>query len=49
MHLINTPKIIIGSLLVGDFNAEDSEPCLSEFLHGYNAENIVNKKHALRA
>ena len=28
-------------MLVGDFNAEESEPCLSQFLYQYNANNIV--------
>ena len=31
-------------LLICDFNAEDSEPCLSEFLHDCNAESIVTEK-----
>ena len=31
-------------ILIGDFNAEDSEPCLSEFLHDHNTENIVKEK-----
>ena len=30
-------------MLVGDFNAEESEPCLSQFLYEYNAKNIVKK------
>ena len=30
-------------LLISNFNAEDSEPCLSELIHGYNEENIVKK------
>ena len=38
------------SVIIGDFNVEDSEPCLSEFLHDYNAEKIVKrKKHVSRA
>ena len=32
-------------LLVGDFNAEESEPCLSQFLYEYNAKNNDKKKH----
>ena len=32
-------------LLVGDFNAEESEPCLSLFLYEYNAKNNDKKKH----
>ena len=31
-------------LLVGDFNAEDSEPCISEFLHQYDSKNLVKDK-----
>ena len=31
-------------LLIGDFNAEDSEPCLSEFLYQYGSKNIVKDK-----
>ena len=27
-------------MLVGDFIAEESEPCLSQFLYEYNAKNI---------
>ena len=30
--------------LVGDFNAEESEPRLSQFLYEYNAKNIVKEK-----
>ena len=30
-------------LLISNFNAEDSKPCLSELPHGYNEENIVKK------
>ena len=29
-------------ILIGDFNAEESEPCLSKFLFEMNAKNIVN-------
>ena len=28
-------------MLVGDFNAEESEPCLSQFHIEYNAKNIA--------
>ena len=28
-------------MLIGDFNAEESEPRLSQFLYEYNAKNIV--------
>ena len=31
-------------LLVGDFNAEDTEPHLAEFLRNYDAKNIVKNK-----
>ena len=30
-------------MLVGDFNAEESEPYLSQFLYEYNAKNIVKE------
>ena len=30
-------------MLVGDFNAEESEPCPSQSLYEYNAKNIVKK------
>ena len=30
-------------MLFGDFNAEASEPCLSQFLYNYNAKNIVTE------
>ena len=30
-------------MLVGDFNAEESESCLSQFLYEYNAKNIVKE------
>ena len=31
-------------MLLCDFNAEESEPCLSQFLYGYNsAKNIVKE------
>ena len=36
-------------LLARDFNAEDSEPCLSDFLHDYNAENIVTEKTCIKS
>ena len=29
-------------LFVGDFTAEESEPCLAHFLYECNAKNIVN-------
>ena len=30
-------------MLVFDFNAEESEPCLSQFFYDYNAKNIVKE------
>ena len=30
-------------MIVGDFNANESEPCLSQFLYEYNAKNIVKE------
>ena len=30
-------------MFVGYFNAEESEPCLSQFLYEYNAKNIVKE------
>ena len=30
-------------MLVGDFNAEESEPCPSQFLYEYSAKNIVKE------
>ena len=30
-------------MLVADFNAEKSEPCLSQFLYEHNAKNIVKE------
>ena len=30
-------------MFVEDFNAEESEPYLSQFLHEYNAKNIVKE------
>ena len=36
-------------LLARDFNAEDSEPCLSDFLHDCNAENIVTEKTCIKS
>ena len=30
-------------MLIGDFNAEESEPCLSQFLFEINAKNIVKE------
>ena len=36
-------------LLVGDFNAEDTEPCLSQFLYQYEAKNIVKDKTCFKS
>ena len=30
-------------MLVGDFNGEESEPCLSQFLYEYNTKNIIKE------
>ena len=30
-------------MLIGDFNAEESDPTLAQFLHDYNAVNIIHK------
>ena len=30
-------------MFVGDFNAEESEPCLSQFFYEYNANNTVEE------
>ena len=30
-------------MLVGDFNAEESEPCLSQFVYEHSAKNIVKE------
>ena len=30
-------------MLVGDFSAKESEPCLLQFLYEYNAKNIVKE------
>ena len=35
-------------MLVGDFNAEESEPCLSQFLYEYNAKNIVKENTCVK-
>ena len=36
-------------LLAGDFNAEDSETCLSQFLYEYHAHNIVKDKTCFKS
>ena len=35
-------------MLVGDFNAEESEPCLSQFIYEYNAKNIVKESTSFK-
>ena len=35
-------------MLVGDFNAEESEPCLSQFLYQYNTKNIVKENSCFK-
>ena len=35
-------------MLVGDFNAEESEPCLSQFLYEYNAKKQVKENTCLK-
>ena len=37
------------SLLVGDFNAEETEPCLNSFLSEYNLTNIVKDKTCFKS
>ena len=37
------------SKIVGDFNAEDSEPCLKNFLYQYDAKNIVKQKTCFKS
>ena len=36
-------------LLIGDFNAEDKEPCLSQFLFEYNTKNIFSEKTCFKS
>ena len=36
-------------MLIGDFNAEDTESCLSEFFYEHNAENIVKGKTCFKS
>ena len=36
------------NLAYDDFNAEESEPCLLQFLYEYNAKNIVRKTLILK-
>ena len=35
-------------LLIDDFSAEDTEPCLSQFLFEYDGKNIVSEKTCLK-
>ena len=37
------------SLLVGDLNAEETEPCLNSFLSEYNLTNIVKDKTCFKS
>ena len=43
-----TTKLTINPFLIGDFNAEDTEACLTQFLFEYDAKNIISEKHALK-
>ena len=36
-------------LLIGDFNAEDSEPYLSRFLYEHNSKNLVKNKTCFKS
>ena len=36
-------------LLIGDFNTEDTEPCLSDLLYEYEAKNIVKEKTCFKS
>ena len=36
-------------LLIGDFNAEDTEPCLSQLLSEYDVKNIVSEKTCFKS
>ena len=36
-------------LLIGDFNAEDHEPCLSEFMNEHNIGNLVTEKTCFKS
>ena len=43
--LIDTYHQIYGTfLLTGDFNAEDIQPCLSQFLFEYDTTNLIMEK-----
>ena len=36
-------------LLIGDFNCEETEPQLSDFLNQYNAKNLVKEKTCFKS
>ena len=36
-------------LLIGDFNVEDTEPCLSQFLFEYDVKNIVSENTCFKS
>ena len=36
-------------LLIGYFNAKDTEPCLSQFLFEYDAKNIISEKTCFKS
>ena len=52
-HLGNAPERNTQNyeiiLLVGDLNAENIKPCLSEFVYQHNAENIVKEKTCFKS
>ena len=35
-------------MFVGNFNAKQLEPCLSQFLYGYNAKNISKENSCFK-
>ena len=35
-------------MLVGNFNAQESEPCLSQFLYEYNAKNTIKESSCFK-
>ena len=42
-------KLYDKHLIIGDFNAEDTEPCLSEFLSCYDFSNLVSEKTCFKS
>ena len=36
-------------MLIGDFKAEESEPCLSQFLFEMNVKNIVKEPNCFKS